>query len=51
MRGRIVPISVSPGGVPKTTARVLATGSIRAGDRVRLVTDAEAARMLVPART
>ena len=63
MSGRIVQISVS-GGVPKTratsarvtvseglAARVLATGSIRASDRVWLLTGAEAARMRVPART
>ena len=42
MSGRIVQIS---------SVRVPATGSIRASDRVWLLTDAEAARMRVPART
>ena len=38
-------------GWRRVDARVLATGSIRASDRVWLPTDAEAARMRVPART
>ena len=42
MSGRIVQIGY---------ARVLAPGSIGESDRVWLLTDAEAARMRVPART
>lgn len=84
MKGRIVQISVSPGGVPKTAvvsarvgalglegdghrdysrvshrrhpgwsrvyARVLVGGSIRQGGPARLLSDAEAARLMTPAR-
>jgi MOSC domain-containing protein YiiM len=74
VKGRIVQINISPGGVPKTPvatargghyarvsqkrvpgwsrvyARVVTPGTIRQGDPVHLLTEAEAAEVLAPAR-
>lgn len=47
MSARIVQIGVAPGGVD---ARALAAGAIRQDDPVRLLTDAEAARLVAPGR-